>query len=54
MEVLCGLSGMIRMLAQLEIGQGIGGKFRIPDGKVGVWSVFMFRAPKVVALTCVN
>jgi hypothetical protein len=26
------------------------GKWRIADGKVGEWSIFMFRAPKVVAL----
>jgi hypothetical protein len=24
-------------------------KWRIPDGKVGVWSIFMFGASKVVA-----
>jgi hypothetical protein len=29
-------------------------KLRIPDENVGVWSVFMFRAPKVVAPTYVD
>jgi hypothetical protein len=27
------------------------GKWRIPDGKVGEWTVFMFRALKVLAPT---
>jgi hypothetical protein len=32
----------------------IGGKWRIPNGKVRDWSVVMFRAPKVVASTYVD
>jgi hypothetical protein len=36
-------SGLIGMLA-------IRGKLRIPDGKVGVWFVFMFEAPTVVVV----
>jgi hypothetical protein len=40
-------SGLIGMLAIRE-------KLRIPDENVGVWSVFMFRAPKVVAPTYVD
>jgi hypothetical protein len=42
-------SELIRMLAQLRPGGAIRGKWRIPDGKVDVWSIFMFRAPKVLA-----
>jgi hypothetical protein len=30
------------------------GKWRIPDGKGGEWNVFIFRAPKVVALAGVD
>jgi hypothetical protein len=30
------------------------GKWRIPDEKVGEWSVFMFGVSKVVAPACVN
>jgi hypothetical protein len=33
-------------------GGTIRGKWRIPDEKVE-WSIFMFRAPKVVAPACV-
>jgi hypothetical protein len=29
-------------------------KWRIPDEKGGEWCVFIFRAPKMVALTCVD
>jgi hypothetical protein len=32
----------------------IGDKWRIPNGKVGDWSVVMFRAPKVVASAYVD
>jgi hypothetical protein len=32
----------------MRSGGAIRGKWRIPDGKVGEWSVFMFEAPKVV------
>jgi hypothetical protein len=35
-------------------GRAIRGKWRILDGKVGVWSVFMFGAPKVVVPACVD
>jgi hypothetical protein len=38
----------------LRPGGATRGKWRIPDGKGGEWYVFMFRAPKVVAPTCVN
>jgi hypothetical protein len=30
------------------------GKWRIPDGNVSEWSVFMFGAPNVVAPACVD
>jgi hypothetical protein len=30
------------------------GKWRIPDGKVGEWSILVFGASKVVAPACVN
>jgi hypothetical protein len=33
----------------LRLGRVIRGKWRILDRKVGVWSIFMFRALKVVA-----
>jgi hypothetical protein len=29
-------------------------KWRIPDGKDGEWIVFMFEAPKVVVIACVD
>jgi hypothetical protein len=35
-------------------GEAIWGEWRIPDGKVSVWSVFMFGALKVVSPTCVD
>jgi uncharacterized protein YndB with AHSA1/START domain len=34
---------------ELRLGGATRGKWRIPDGKVGEWNIFMFRALKVVA-----
>jgi hypothetical protein len=49
----------IRFLAfgmwhELRPGRATRGKSRIPDGKVGEWIVFMFRALKVVVPAYVN
>jgi hypothetical protein len=33
----------------LRLGGATREKWRISDGKVSEWSIFMFRAPKVVA-----
>jgi hypothetical protein len=38
----------------LRPGGAIREKWRIPDEKVSVWSIFMFGAPKVVAPACVD
>jgi hypothetical protein len=38
----------------LRLGGATRGMWRILDGKGGEWFVFMFRAPNVVALACVN
>jgi hypothetical protein len=35
---------------KLRPGEATRGKWRIPDEKGEEWSIFMFRAPKVVAL----
>jgi hypothetical protein len=37
MELLCGLSRFIMILAQLETGGGIRGKYRILDEKARIW-----------------
>jgi hypothetical protein len=42
------------MWHNLRLGRPTREKWRISDGKVGEWSVFMFGAPKVVAAACVN
>jgi hypothetical protein len=42
-----------RMWHNLRPGGATRKNWRIPDGKVGEWSVFMFRALKVVA-PCVD
>jgi hypothetical protein len=38
-----------RLWHNLRPGGAIRRKWRLPDGRVGEWYVFMFRAPKVVA-----
>jgi hypothetical protein len=38
----------------LRPGGAIRGKWRIPDGKVDVWSVLMSRALKVVSPACAD
>jgi hypothetical protein len=35
----------------MRSGGATRGKWRIPDGKISEWSIFMFGAPKVVAPT---
>jgi hypothetical protein len=39
LEVLCGLSGIKGMLAEIETGRVNRGKWRILDGKEDEWSV---------------
>jgi hypothetical protein len=43
-----------RLWHNMRPGGATRGKWRIPDVKVGEWSVFMFGALKVVAPTCVD
>jgi hypothetical protein len=38
-----------RMSHELRPGRATRGKWRITDGKVGEWIIFMFGDPKVVA-----
>jgi hypothetical protein len=52
MEVLCGLSEVVRLWFDMRPGGPTRGKWRIPDGKVGERFVIIYEAPKVVAPTC--
>jgi hypothetical protein len=45
---------MFGMRHELSPGGATRGKWRIPDGKVGEWSIFMFRTLKVVVPACVD
>jgi hypothetical protein len=41
----------IGKLLELSLGGATRGKWRIPDGKVSEWNLFMFRALMMIAPT---
>jgi hypothetical protein len=44
------LAFAFRMWHNMRPDGAIRGKWRIPNGMVGEWSIFVFKAPKVVVL----